>query len=317
MLYNTLGKTGLKTSVLGFGCGPLGNSYGSVNEKETTQAVHCAIDEGINYFDVAPLYGETLSEQRLGKALIGKRNDIILATKAGRYTKDPQTGFDYSPDRIFQSIDESLSRLRTDYIDIYQLHDIEYARKEQIVQESLPALDSLKESGKIRFIGITGYPLTILKLVAEESAVDTILSYCRYTLMDTSLDTLLTPFAREHNLGLINASLLHQGILTENGPPPWQPAPEQVKTAGIQAAEYCRDHGCSLPELAVQFALSHQYVAVHLIGMKTAEEVKQNIRNIGTTPDRTHLSAVMNIIRPAADVVWKSGRPENNDPGAI
>ena len=123
MLYRRLGKTELNVSVIGFGASPLGNVFDDCDESEGIRSVHCAIDLGINFFDVAPFYGITLAETRLGDALKGKRNDILLATKCGRYgLRD----FDFSYQRILESADESLKRLKTDYVDLMQLHDIEF-----------------------------------------------------------------------------------------------------------------------------------------------------------------------------------------------
>src|SRR5690606_18520685 len=107
----------------------------------------------------SPYYGRTLAEERLGRALEGVRERVILATKAGRYGKDYPAGFDFSAARIARSVEESLARLRTDRIDVYQLHDIEYAHREQIIDESLPAMRRLVEQGKVRYVGITSYAL--------------------------------------------------------------------------------------------------------------------------------------------------------------
>jgi aryl-alcohol dehydrogenase-like predicted oxidoreductase len=158
LIYRTLGRTGLRVSVVGFGASPLGNEFGASDPAESCRAVSAAIDAGINYFDVAPYYGRTLAETRLGECLAGRRHEVVLATKAGRYDKALPEGFDFSAERIARSIDESLRRLRTDYIDVYQLHDIEFAHRAQILGETLPAMQRLKEAGKIRWIGITGYP---------------------------------------------------------------------------------------------------------------------------------------------------------------
>ena len=316
MIYNVLGKTGLHVSKIGFGCGPLGNAFGTVGPDAAVRAVHCAVERGINYFDVAPFYGLTLAEKRLGEALAGKRDSIVIATKAGRYGLSLETGFDFSAGRIYRSIDESLSRLKTDYIDLYQLHDIEFGDKKQIINESIPAMVRLKESGKIRYVGITGYPLHILRDVAEVTDIDTILSYCRYNLMDTSMDDVVTPLAKQKGLGLINASPLHQGILTDSGPPDWQFAPKRVKTMGENVARFCRERGTGIIQQAMHFAFGHDYVASTLVGMSSEEEVKENVRFLETKPDMELLTAVREMIKPVANVVWKSGRPENDDPGA-
>ena len=156
MEYRKLGKTNELISVLGYGASPLGNVFDVVDEQEGKNAVHYAIDHGVNFFDVSPFYGITLAETRLGKALQGKRKDIFLATKCGRYDLRE---FDFSAKRIMASIEESLQRLQTDYVDLFQLHDIEFVTKEQILNEAMPVIEKIKASGKARFIGITGLPV--------------------------------------------------------------------------------------------------------------------------------------------------------------
>ncbi|MGB6607091.1 MAG: aldo/keto reductase, partial [Atribacterota bacterium] len=148
MIYKVLGKTGLKVSVIGFGASPLGAEFGSIVPEEGKRAVDYAIDQGINYFDVSPYYGRTLAEKRLGEFLKGKRDKIILATKVGRYGISLPDGFDFSAQRIIKSVEESLQRLKTDYIDVFQIHDIEFGKKKQIIEESLPAMLKLKKQGK-------------------------------------------------------------------------------------------------------------------------------------------------------------------------
>ena len=196
MQHRTLGHTGLQVSIVGYGASPLGNEFSTIDPAEGVRSVRRAIDLGINYFDVSPYYGRTLAETRLGEALEGHRQRVILATKAGRYDKEPPAGFDFSAHRITRSVDESLRRLRTDYLDVFQVHDVEYADRRQILEETLPAMFRLREQGKVRFVGITGYPLHLLRDVAAAAPIDTVLSYCRYDLLDTTLDDVLLPLAR-------------------------------------------------------------------------------------------------------------------------
>jgi L-galactose dehydrogenase len=317
MQYRYLGSTGLRVSVLGFGASPLGNEFATIDATEGTRAVAFAIEEGINYFDVAPYYGRTLAETRLGEALVGRRQEVILATKAGRYDKYIDTGFDFSAARITRSVEESLKRLQTDYLDVFQVHDIEYGRKEQILDETLPAMFRLKEQGKARFVGITGYPLHLLRDVAAQAPVDTVLSYCRYDLLDTSLERVLVPLAREEALGLISASPLHMRLLSNTGAPDWHPAPRAVRAAAAEAAAYCRAQGADIAGLALQFALAQPAIGTTLVGMSRVEHVQRNAALVGASPDPDLLAEVRRILVPVLDTVWKEGRPENDDPGAV
>ena len=195
MQYRKLGRTDLEVSILGFGTAPLGNVYGTTEKSEGERAVRFAIESGINFFDSSPYYSLTLSEERLGEALVGWRDKVVLATKCGRYGLD---AFDFSAARITASVDESLRRLRTDRIDLFQAHDVEFGDVEQVIRETVPAMRKLQEQGKVRYIGITGYPLNTLVRIAEAVPVDTILSYSRYNLMITDMDDVLTPYCQKN-----------------------------------------------------------------------------------------------------------------------
>ena len=203
MQYRTLGNTGLTVSVLSYGASSLGGVFRSIDENEGIRAARLAIDLGINFIDVSPYYGLTRAEIVLGRALSGiPRDRYYLATKVGRYG---DSEFDFSARRVTASVDESLSRLNVEYIDVIQCHDIEYGDLDQVVNETIPALRALRDRGKVRFIGVTGLPLSIFGYVLDHTEVDTILSYCRYCLNDTSLESFL-PRLREKRVGVINAS---------------------------------------------------------------------------------------------------------------
>jgi L-galactose dehydrogenase len=310
MLYRTLGSTALSVSQIGFGASPLGDVFGTTDPAQGVRAVQRALDGGINLFDVSPYYGNTLAEERLGKALSGVRNQVILATKCGRYGPE---SIDFSAARIKRSIDESLARLRTDYVDLFQAHDIEFGDVNQIIHETIPALREVQKAGKARFIGITGYPLGMLASVAEQERVDTILSYCRYDLLVSDLDTRLTPLARSKRIGLINASPLHMGLLTEAGPPSWHPAPQQVVEAAAKVVRLCRDRGVNPALVALRFSLNHPYVASTLVGMSTPEQVATNLTALAFELSPAFLRKIEQAVGSAKDVVWPSGRPENAD----
>jgi L-galactose dehydrogenase len=309
MEYRTLGKTGMEISIVGYGASPLGNVFGETDEAEGVRAVHYAIEHGINYFDVAPMYGVTLAETRLGKALRGKRDKIFLATKCGRYDMDE---FDFSAKRVLESIDESLKRLQTDYVDVYQVHDIEFGDKEQVINEAIPAARKVQQSGKARFVGITGLPVRYLRHIAELIEVDTILSWAHYDLVEDEMDTVLTPLANEKGIGLMNASPLHQRLFTEKGPPEWHRSPKDVLEAGLKLAALCAEHGVNIADVAMRFALDYPHVATTIVGMSKLRHVEQNVKVLDFKNDPELLTKIEKLVAPAKNKMWFEGKPENN-----
>jgi L-galactose dehydrogenase len=310
MRYKQLGRTGLEVSVIGFGASPLGNEFGGIDPAEGERAVDAAIDNGINFFDTSPYYGRTLSEERLGKALEGKRHKVVLATKCGRYDLN---GFDFSAARVQTSVEESLRRLRTDRIDVFTAHDIEFGDREQIVNETLPAMRELQKQGKIGFVGISALPLKILADVGARGKVDTIISYSHYNLMMRDLDDLLTPTAKANGIGLINAAALHLRILTKEGPTPQHPASPEIKEAGRKIVAALEARGLDAAVTAVSFALRHSYSSSLLVGMSRVDEVQANLKALDQEIDPSLLAEIDQILTPVKNQIWLSGRPENAD----
>jgi L-galactose dehydrogenase len=309
MKYRKLGRTDLQVSLLGFGGAPLGDVYGTTDPSAGQRAVHLAIDNGINFFDSSPYYGLTLAEERLGQALVGRRDKVVLATKCGRYGLD---AFDFSAARITASIDESLRRLQTDYVDLYQAHDVEFGDVEQIIHEAVPAMRKIQEQGKARYIGITGYPLKTLVRIAEAVPVDTVLSYCRYNLMVTDLDDELTPVAKRHGIGLINAAGLHMGMLTPAGAPAWHPAPPAIHAAARKVFDLCRGRGVDISEVALRYCLDHPYVSSTLVGIATEAQLMANLKLLRIQTDLALVEEIRSLVAPVFNYVWPSGRPENH-----
>ena len=220
MIFRTLGNTGLKLSILGMGGSGYGNVYGKYCEREAVCVLNRGLDNGINYIDTAYWYGQGQSEIFLGKALSGMRRDrFILGTKVGRYEKDIPQMFDFSAEMVTKSTYSSLKRLQLDHVDILQIHDVEFApRTEIILHETLPALHHLKKQGLCKYIGISGYPLSALRTIVEQSTIpiDCVLSYCRLTLNDSSLVNHFN-FFESRKIGIINASPVGMGLLTLHG----------------------------------------------------------------------------------------------------
>uniref|UniRef100_A0A061RW14 L-galactose dehydrogenase n=1 Tax=Tetraselmis sp. GSL018 TaxID=582737 RepID=A0A061RW14_9CHLO len=318
-----LGSTGNEVSVIGFGASPLGSVFKEIDEDEGVAAVHEAVKLGINFFDTSPFYGKTRSEQVLGRALKDiPRNKIVVATKVGRYGEQE---FDFSAERVTESVNESLRRLNLDYVDIIYCHDIEFGDLDQIISETLPALQKVKEKGLAKFVGITGLPLKIFRYIIDRvppGTVDVVLSYCHYTLVDRSLEGLL-PYLQDRGIGVVNASPLSMGLLTSQGPPPWHPAPEEVRSACKTASELCASRGTDIAKLAIKEAIRDEAIPVHLVGMCTREEVRRNVQTVlealGEASDPREAEREQGVLREAREILWPvqgrtwpSGRPENN-----
>ena len=276
MQYKQLGNTDLQLSILGYGASPLGSVFQDIKESEGIRTVHTALDQGINYIDCSPYYGLTKAETVLGKALKGvNRDKYILSTKAGRYGAGFED-FDVSPQRIQSSLEESLVRLGVDELDMFLLHDIEFVDLEQVIHESLPYLDRLKKAGKIRYFGITGYPLKSFQQVVEQYDIDCVLSYCRYALHDDSL-TQLMPLLKEKGVGLINASPTAMGLLTKRGAPDWHPAAQELIDCCRAAEAVCLRYGVDLTQVAMQYAVHHQAISSTLVGTANPINLLNNI----------------------------------------
>ena len=312
MNYRTLGKTGLEISVLGYGAASIGEIYAACDPVEAQASVHAALDGGINYFDVAPLYGFTLAEERLGKALKGRRHEIHLATKCCR---DKFGVFDFSAKRVKHSIDESLKRLQTDYVDVYQIHDVEFGANEQIVHETFAAARKVQTSGKARFVGITGFPIRYLRKVAEQVKPDTVMSWGHYTLIEDEMVTELEEVVTEQEIGLLNASPLLQGLLTENAPPQWHRAPKPVLDMAPQMARLCRDkYDVDLAQVALRYALDCNLSTSVVVGMSTPEKVTCNLAALDFEIPIGLMDQLFKLSRPIRNMPWYEGREENNLP---
>lgn len=305
-----LGRTGIAVPRLSFGASPLGGVFGPVEQSDADRAVRGAIDLGIDLFDTAPFYGLGRSETVLGSALRGiARDRFLISTKVGRYGADD---FDFSAGRIRDSVDQSLTRLGVDHVDLLVCHDIEYGDPERIVDESLPAMRRIVQSGKARAVGISGYPLGIFDRVAAGAPLDFALTYCHGTLQDQSLVPRLPWFA-ERGIGVINASPLGMGLLTDDGPPAWHPAPDPVRAACRAAAEACVRRGAAITDLAIAWSAGLDGVSTTLVGMANVDAVARNHAALGTVPSPELVRAVEACLAPVRDVGWTSGRWGGSD----
>lgn len=291
MHYRTLGKTGLRVSEVGFGCWAIGGQHwGKVDDQESLRALARALELGINFFDTADVYGAGHSEELLGRAFAGKRDQVVIATKLGnRIMPDERRIKDFSPAWIREAAEKSLSRLKTDIIDLYQLHsprpDFEYS--DDIVE----ALERLREAGKIRHYGISlskdGPVSTGLRVIAGGKRCDVF--QVVYNILERGVEKELFPASREAGVGIIARVPLASGFLTGKfGPdvtfPPndhrSESFPPSKARATVEKVERLRPiaeaWGKTLAQLALQYCLSRPEVSVVIAGAKTPEQVQDN-----------------------------------------
>lgn len=310
MIYNDLGKTGLKVSNLGFGASSLGGVFRDIKENEAVEAVFTAVDNGINFIDVSPYYGHLKAETVLGKALKDiPREKYILSTKVGRYGKDGVNTWDYSAKKAKESVYESMERLHIDHIDLINVHDVEFADLEQVVKETLPALVELREKGVVNHVGITDLQPENLKWLVEntpEGTVETVLNFCHYCLNDDLL-TEYFEFFESRGIGIINASPLSMGLLSQRGTPDWHPASQELKDACAKAAAYCKEQDYPIEKLAVQYATSNNaHIATTLFSSANPANVIKNISYVSEPMDQELVAKVREIIGDQTRVRWKN-----------
>jgi aryl-alcohol dehydrogenase-like predicted oxidoreductase len=307
MEYKNLGRTGMVVSNLSFGASSLGGVFHSLNEDKGIEVVYTAIENGINFIDVSPYYGHLKAEIVLGKALKNiDRTKYYLSTKVGRYGYDGQNFWDYSAARATESVFESMERLNVDYVDLINIHDIEFSDLELICKETLPALVELRKQGIVKHVGITNLTLQHFKYVIDhvpEGTVECILSFCHYCLNDDALTDYLDYF-EEKGIGVINASPFSMGLLTERGAPSWHPAPRPLQDLCRKAAAYCKDKGKSIEQLALKFAVSNPRIATTLFSTTRSACALQNIKWAEEPLDEELLREVQKIVEPRFRDTW-------------
>ena len=310
MVYNELGKTGLRVSNLGFGASSLGGVFRHINEDDAIEAVFAALDGGINYIDVSPYYGHYKAETVLGKALRQLRRDrYVLSTKVGRYGQNGVNTWDYSASRVTQSVYESMERLHVDRIDLILVHDIEFADLQQVVDETLPALARLRDEHVVDHVGITDLQPENLKWVidhSDEKTVEVVLNFCHYCLNDHLLLDYLD-FFEQRGIGVINASPFSMGLLSERGTPDWHPAPDSLKSACARAAAYCKERQYPIDKLAIQYSTSQNpRIATTLFSSANPENVRRNIAYVNEPVDEQLVREVQQIIGGQMGIRWKN-----------
>lgn len=309
MNYKELGKTGMQLSQLSFGASSLGGVFHDIKEAEGIKAVVTAVENGMNFIDVSPYYGHYKAETVLGKALKEiSRDQYFLSTKVGRYGDAGVNTWDYSAKRVTDSVYESMERLNINSIDLINVHDIEFADLNQIVNETLPALVELRSKGIVAHVGITDLQLENLQWVIDrvpEGTVESVLNFCHYCLNDDKLADFFDYFEKRQ-IGIINASPLSMGLLSERGIPAWHPAPATLVEACRKAVQHCTARKYPIEKLAIQFSISHPRITTTLFSSANPENVLKNIRYAEEPIDWELVKEVQEIIGDQQRISWKN-----------
>lgn len=276
-----LGRTGFQVSALSLGGVGIGGFYGPLPERDAVATAHRALERGINYIDTSPLYND--SERRLGIALQGvPRDHYYLSTKTGTH---PERRGDYSWDGARWSVENSLRLLKTSYVDLLLVHDPIDMAPVLAPRGALVALESLKEQGVIRAIGLGVREHHFHRQAIESGRFDAILTYRDYQPLRTTAADWLLPLAAHHDVGVINGSPFVQGLLCDEDPDVVAPrlrvkASQQELAGARRLYRFCRDRSIPVPALVIQFCLRQPLIATTLTGAKTPAELDQNLDGV-------------------------------------
>jgi len=305
-----LGDTGLELTTLSFGASSLGAEFRNIDLTEAFDSIRVALDRGMNFIDTSPFYGRGMSEILLGRILPEiPRDSYFLQTKLGRYAGEH---FDFSAKRVEESIDISLERMKVDHLDLVLCHDLEFVEMSQIVNETLPAIRKQVEKGKVRYFGVSGYPMKMFKYILENGDIDALLTYNHYTLQnDMALE--LVPICKEKNVGLMNAAPFCARLLTNAALPSWHKATPKVREIAAAAAKHCEQAGSDIAKLALQFSIANPDFTTCVTGSANPKRVSQWVDWAEEPIDETLLNEVLKILEPIHNWFYIEGRPENND----
>lgn len=314
-----LGDRGPVVSRLALGASPLGGVFGPVAEGAATATVHAALEAGVTFFDTAPAYGATRSEQALGAALRGvPRDAYVVSTKAGKQTDARGVDrFGYDERSIRDSLAASAERLGVDRLDVVFLHDFDLEDGRFVdaaLDTGFGTLRALQREGVVGAVGAGIYRMDVWKRVLREVDLDVALVHNHHTLVDVRAFELL-PLAAAKGVGVVNGAPFASGLLSGRPAPAWHPAPRAARRLLAQAARRCEARGVPLPQLALAFAASEARLPVTLFGAASAEEVRRNLAWAATPPDPALVAEVQELLEPLMGRQWRY-RAARRDAGA-
>lgn len=316
MEFRQFGRTDLKVSALGFGCWEIGGTYGRIEEGDFQRAVTQAIDSGITCFDTAEAYGMGVSEEALARALGGRRNDVVIATKFGVGYEEMPNRRDSSRERVLTSIDKSLQRLRTDHVDIYLVH---WPDPTTPLDETMRALDEVVRQGKVRYIGVSNFRLAQIEACMQLRRID-VVQY-GWNMFDRRMQADIFPYCEAQQVAVMAYGSLAYGMLSgtfhagmsfdEND---WRSRGGMLGSLNLFRTLFGPEHfprnlaaveelkrlatkyGKSLPQFALRWTLSNPVVGTALVGFRAPAEVTENLGALGweiSNADMAEIDAIL------------------------
>jgi len=288
-----LGNSGLMVSVLGLGCWPLGGGWGwgDQDEQESIRTIHAALDAGINLLDTAEAYNDGHSEEVVGRALLGRRAQAVVATKVSPSNAEPAT--------LRAHCEASLKRLRTDYIDLYQVH---WPIDPPMVADAFATLQALQREGKVRAIGVSNHGIEQLGQVTA-TGVPVVSNQLCYNLLSRAIEFEILPYCQEHGMGTLTYMALMQGFLTGKYPsiddaPLFRTRTRHFSSArpgsrhGEEGAEaetsqaltdirrLAREAGIPMADIAIGWVLAQPGVTCVLVGSRNRQQLQENLQAV-------------------------------------
>jgi aryl-alcohol dehydrogenase-like predicted oxidoreductase len=317
MQRRTFGATGMSVSEFALGTMMFG-TMGNTDHDECIRVIHTAIDAGINFIDTADVYSKGESEEIVGKALKGRRDDVVLATKFALPMGADANESGGSRRWIFKAVEDSLRRLDTDYIDLYQIHRPDPATD---IDETLAALSELVRSGKVRQIGASTFPAELIVEAQWAAARGGHRRFTseqpRYSILTRTIESAVLPTAQRHGLGVLTYGPLGSGWLSGRSDPTkghrsaGQGAPAfdlsiPANRAKLEAVEklsaLAAEAGMALPHMATAFVLSHPAVTSVLLGPRTPKHLESSLEGAGVRLDAEILDRIDEIVAPGTEV---------------
>ncbi|HZE86306.1 MAG TPA: aldo/keto reductase [Puia sp.] len=270
MRYRTLGNSTLLISSIGFGCMSLGGE-----ETDNTRLAHRALELGINFFDTADIYEKGLNEEQVGRILKGKREQVVIASKVGNQWRSDGSGLDWNPgkEHILRSVEGSLTRLRTDRIDLYQLHG---GTLEDPIDETIEAFELLQQQGKIRYYGISSIRPDIIREYARRSGIVSVMM--QYSLLDRRPEESCLELLQKAGIGVLARGTVAKGLLAGKAAAPYLGYTEAEVRKAAEAVKQAAPVGGGPAEVAIRYVLHHPAVASAVVGLRTTEQLGDAIK---------------------------------------